>query len=174
VTAASPWTKLGELVTLRGYAVLDAGGAPIQLNRKPAKSRSAPTASSSRTARQVAASDSTTADFANGFSRHDNSAVITVDSAPQPVVDRFDVGVMQGYVEESNVNRFSEMSQLIMVSRAFENITALMRDSETSVDEAIKTLGGSNAKSLIPTGLERRPPFFRHWGQTAGSGDAER
>ena len=35
------------------------------------------------------------------------------------------------------------MSQLIMVSRAFENITALMRDSEGSLDEAIKTLGGS-------------------------------
>ena len=60
----------------------------------------------------------------------------------EPVIDRFDVGVMQGYVEESNVNAVQEMSQLIMVSRAFENITALMRDSEGSLDEAIKTLGG--------------------------------
>ena len=36
------------------------------------------------------------------------------------------------------------MTQLIMVNRAFENITSLMRDSENSLDEAIKTLGGSS------------------------------
>ncbi len=35
------------------------------------------------------------------------------------------------------------MSQLIMITPRFDNITALMRDSEGSLDEAIKTLGGS-------------------------------
>jgi len=32
---------------------------------------------------------------------------------------------------------------MITVSRAFENVTQLMRDSETSMSDAIKTLGGA-------------------------------
>jgi flagellar basal-body rod protein FlgF len=63
---------------------------------------------------------------------------------PQPVVDRPDISVAQGYLEESNVNPISEMTQLIMVSRAFENISAMIRDSEGAIDEAIRTLGGTS------------------------------
>ncbi|WP_428427548.1 flagellar basal-body rod protein FlgF [Pararhizobium sp.] len=135
-------TETGDLVTLRGYPVLDAGGAPIQLNSQASEIKVGADGSIHQDGTQVAALGLYEANFANGFSRHDNSAVIP-NSAPEPVVDRFDVGVMQGYVEESNVNPVQEMSQLIMVSRAFENISALMRDSETSLGEAIKTLGGS-------------------------------
>jgi flagellar basal-body rod protein FlgF len=50
---------------------------------------------------------------------------------------------VQGYVEESNVNAIAEMTQLIQVTRAFENIAALMRGSEDSMNEAVRTLGGS-------------------------------
>ncbi len=39
--------------------------------------------------------------------------------------------------------KLSLMSQLIMVSRAFENISALMKDSDDSLKSAIQTLGGS-------------------------------
>lgn len=135
-------TETGDLVTLRGYPVLDAGGAPIQLNSQASEIKVSADGAILQDGTQVAALGLYEANFANGFSRHDNSAVIP-NSGAEPVVDRFDVGVMQGYVEESNVNPVQEMSQLIMVSRAFENISALMRDSETSLSEAIKTLGGS-------------------------------
>lgn len=135
-------TETGDLVTLRGYPVLDAGGAPIRLNSQASEIKVGADGAIQQNGTQVAALGLYEANFANGFSRYDNSAVIP-NVAPEPVVDRFDVGVMQGYVEESNVNPVQEMSQLIMVSRAFENITSLMRDSEGSLDEAIKTLGGS-------------------------------
>ncbi|MBP1861855.1 flagellar basal-body rod protein FlgF [Rhizobium herbae] len=135
-------TETGDLVTLRGYPVLDAGGAPIQLNSQANEIKVGADGSIHQDGTQVAALGLYEANFSNGFSRYDNSAVMP-KSQPEPVVDRFDVGVMQGYVEESNVNPVQEMSQLIMVSRAFENVTALMRDSEGSLDEAIKTLGGS-------------------------------
>ena len=135
-------TETGDLVTLRGYAVLDAGGAPIRLNSQASEIKVSADGAIQQDGTQVAALGLYEANFANGFSRYDNSAVIP-NVAPEPVVDRFDVGVMQGYVQESNVNPVQEMSQLIMVSRAFENITSLMRDSEGSFDEAIKTLGGS-------------------------------
>ncbi|MCV9962819.1 flagellar basal-body rod protein FlgF [Pararhizobium sp. BT-229] len=135
-------TEAGDLVTLRGYPVLDAGGAPIQLNSQASEIKVGADGAIQQDGTQIAALGLYEANFANGFARYDNSAVIPA-TEPEPVVDRFDVGVMQGYVEESNVNPVQEMSQLIMVSRAFENITALMRDSETSMSEAIKTLGGS-------------------------------
>ena len=48
----------------------------------------------------------------------------------------------QGFLEESNVNPILEMTRLIMVQRAFENTAALIRDSESSMGDAIKTLGG--------------------------------
>ncbi|XKM40223.1 flagellar hook-basal body complex protein [Rhizobium ruizarguesonis] len=48
--------ETGELVSIRGYPVLDAGGAPIQLNTKGASPPSAPTASSIRAAARSAPS----------------------------------------------------------------------------------------------------------------------
>jgi flagellar basal-body rod protein FlgF len=134
-------TEAGDLVTLRGYPVLDAGGAPIQLNSQAGDIKVGADGAIQQNGTQIAALGLYQANFSNGFTRYDNSAVMP-NAQAEPVIDRFDVGVMQGYVEESNVNAVQEMSQLIMVSRAFENITALMRDSEGSLDEAIKTLGG--------------------------------
>lgn len=135
-------TETGDLVTLKGYPVLDAGGAPIQINDGNSPIEVGADGSIHQNGTQVAAFGLYEADFSNGFSRYGNGAVFP-SSAPEPVIDRFGVGVAQGYVEESNVNPVQEMSQLIMVSRAFENISALMRDSEGSVEEAIKTLGGA-------------------------------
>ena len=60
---------------------------------------------------------------------------------PEPLVDRADAGVAQGFLEESNVNPMLEITRLIQVQRAFENGAALLRDTESSYDEAIKTLG---------------------------------
>ncbi|RVC59639.1 flagellar biosynthesis protein FlgF, partial [Mesorhizobium sp. M00.F.Ca.ET.038.03.1.1] len=60
---------------------------------------------------------------------------------PEPVTDRSDLGVAQGFLEESNVNPVLEMTRLIQVQRAFENTAALMRQTDSSTDDAIKTLG---------------------------------
>ncbi|OLP55070.1 flagellar basal-body rod protein FlgF [Rhizobium rhizosphaerae] len=136
-------TDTGDLVTLRGYPVLDAGGAPIQINAAAGDVVITPDGAIRQNGQQMAALGLFEADFSKGFSRYDNSAVFPTGAQPQPVVDRLDVGVKQGYVEESNVDPITEMTQLITVSRAFENITALMRDGETSLGEAIKTLGGA-------------------------------
>ncbi|WP_457582286.1 flagellar basal-body rod protein FlgF [Ensifer canadensis] len=135
-------TETGELVTIRGYPVLDAGGAPIQIDGSGGDVTVGADGALHQNGVAVASLGLYQADFSKGFVRLDNSAVLP-SVQPEPVVDRFDVGVMQGFLEESNVNAVAEMSQLIMVTRAFDNITALMRDSEGSLDEAIKTLGGS-------------------------------
>lgn len=132
----------GQLMSSRGYPVLDAGGAPIQVPRDGGPIRASRDGNLFQNGKLVASLGLYSADLAQGFVRFENSGVIATQ-APTPVVDQPNVGVMQGYVEQSNVNGIGEMTQLIQVNRAFEQISALMRDSESSLEEAIKTLGGS-------------------------------
>lgn len=132
--------ETGELVSLMGYPILDAGGAPIQLNRNGGPPTVGADGRIMQGGQTVAMLGLFSADLSQGFIRADNSGVFPTDN-PQPVVDSYDVAVVQGYVEGSNVNGLSEMTQLIQVNRAFEAISSLMRDTETSFDEAIRTLG---------------------------------
>lgn len=134
--------ETGELVSVRGFAVLDAGGAPIQLNRAGGPPEVGSDGAISQDGFRIAQLGLFTADISKGYLRYDNEGVIPVEN-PQPVVDSLENSVVQGYVEQSNVNGINQMTQLIQVNRAFEGIASMMRDSESSLDEAIKTLGGS-------------------------------
>jgi len=132
----------GELVTLQGYPVLDAGGAPIQLDPQGGP----PSAGQDGTLRQGGQLIGAIGlfEFQPGinFTRFGNSGIVP-EGKPEPIVDRQDIGVTQGFVEGSNVNPVQEMMRLIQVQRAFEHITALMRDSEGALDTAIRDLGTS-------------------------------
>lgn len=132
----------GDLLSTRGYPVLDAGGSPVQID----PSAGAPTVGAdgriSQNGRIVGSIGLFEADIRQGYLRYDNSGVIP-SAEPQPVVDNIEAGIVQGYVEQSNVNAIAEMTQLIQVNRAFDGISSLMRDSESSFGEAVKTLGGS-------------------------------
>ncbi|EJC82562.1 flagellar basal-body rod protein FlgF [Rhizobium leguminosarum bv. trifolii WSM2297] len=132
----------GELVSIRGYPVLDAGGAPIQLNTKGGEPAVGTDGIIYQGGRQVASLGLFEADISKGYLRYENSGIMTTDQ-PRAVVDRFNVGVEQGYLENSNVNAMREITQLIEVNRAFESVSSLMRDSEDSFKEAVQTLGGS-------------------------------
>lgn len=132
--------EAGELLTLEGYQVLDAGGAPIQLDPLAG----APEAGADGMLRQNGNPVGAIGLFEytphENFQRFGNSGILP-QGPVEPVVDRNDVGVKQGFVEESNVNPVVSMTQLIMVQRAFENAAALNRQTETSMSDAIKTLG---------------------------------
>jgi flagellar basal-body rod protein FlgF len=132
----------GELVSIRGYPVLDAGGAPIQLNTAGGEPKVGTDGIIYQDGKQIASLGLFEADISKGYLRYENSGVMTT-AQPQPVVNRSDVGVEQGYLENSNVNGMHEITQLIEVNRAFESMTSLTKDSEDSFSEAIKTLGGS-------------------------------
>ena len=135
-------TEAGELVTLNGYAVLDAGGGPIQIDGNNGPLTLSADGQLNQNGQPVTALGLFDADLSGGFMRAGNSGIITT-IPPEPVLDRMDAGVVQGYVEESNVNAIGEMTQLIQVTRAFESIASLMRDSEESIKEAIRTFGGN-------------------------------
>jgi len=135
--------ETGQLRSIRGFAVLDSGGSPIQLNREAGPPTVGADGIILQNGQPVATLGLFTADITKGFNRYENEGVIPVDN-PQPVLEGFQNSVVQGYIEQSNVNGISEMTQLIQVNRAFESISSLMKDSETSLDDAIKVLGGSN------------------------------
>lgn len=130
----------GELVTLEGYPVLDAGGAAIQLDPQGGM----PEAGGDGTLRQngqlVGAIGLFEFQPGLNFTRFGNSGIVPW-GAPQPILDTMDVGIVQGYVEDSNVNPVLEITRLIQVQRAFENVSALIRDSESALEQAISTLG---------------------------------
>jgi flagellar basal-body rod protein FlgF len=122
--------------------VLDGGSSPIQLdplNGPPEVSRDGVVRQHGQLVGSIGLF---TYDPGPNFTRFGNSGVVPAGD-PEPVVDRVDVGVAQGFLEESNVNPVLEMTRLIMVQRSFENAMAMTRDTETTVDDAIKTLGGN-------------------------------
>jgi flagellar basal-body rod protein FlgF len=133
-------TENGELVSIEGYPVLDAGGAPIQLDPRNGPPRAGADGSLRQGDNLVGALGLYNFDPGPNFVRFGNSGIVPAGE-PEPVVDRLDAGVAQGFLEESNVNPVLEITRLIMVQRAFENGAAMIRDTESSYDEAIKTLG---------------------------------
>lgn len=133
-------TENGDLVTIEGYAVLDAGGAPIQLDPRNGAPRAGADGSLRQGDNLVGALGLYNFDPGPNFVRFGNSGIVP-SGEPEPVVDRLDAGVAQGFLEESNVNPVLEITRLIMVQRAFENGAAMIRDTESSYDEAIQTLG---------------------------------
>lgn len=133
-------TQTGELVNIDGYPVLDPGGAPIQLDPNGGAPFAGQEGNLTQNGKPIGSIGLFTADLSQGYSRQSSLGVIPV-VPPEPAVDKIGVGVVQGYLEDSNVNPVAEMSRLIMVSRAFENASAMMRSTEDTLREAIKTLG---------------------------------
>jgi flagellar basal-body rod protein FlgF len=130
----------GALVTVEGHPVLDAGGAPIQLDPNDGPPEAGTDGSLTQDGRLVGAIGLFAFEPGLDFQRYGNSGILNRNRL-EPQVDTQDVGVSQGFVEQSNVNPMLEMMHLIQVQRTFENMSALIRDTGSSVDEAIKTLG---------------------------------
>jgi len=130
----------GELRSIEGYPVLDAGGAPIQLDPRGGPPRAGADGSLRQGDQLVGVIGLFDFDPGRNFVRYGNSGIVP-PREPEPVTDRADIGVAQGFVEESNDNPVLEMTRLITVQRAFENTAALMRQTASSSDDAIKTLG---------------------------------
>ncbi|MBZ9758058.1 flagellar basal-body rod protein FlgF [Mesorhizobium sp. ESP6-5] len=133
----------GELMSVEGHPVLDAGGAPIQLDPRNGPPKAGADGSLRQNEQLVGSIGLYNFDPGENFVRYGNSGIVPART-PEPVTDRSDIGVAQGFLEESNANPVLEMTRLIMVQRAFENTAALMRQTDSSAEEAIKTLGSKS------------------------------
>ena len=136
-------TPTGELQTLNGYAVLDVGGSPAQLDPNAGPPRIARDGTITQNNRAVGAIGLFSIDEKASLKRFDNSGVIP-DRPATPAVEFNKVGMQQGFIERANVNPVMEMSKLIMVSRTFDAVSSSLKDSESSLQEAIRTLGATS------------------------------
>ena len=131
----------GTLRTLTGEAVLDAGGAPVQLAPGGGPPAIAGDGSITQDGQVVAAIGLFSYDPGANPERVGTSA-IRVRGALRPVVDDPRTGVVQGFLERSNVDPVREMTRLIRIHRDFDNVAAAIRDAEGATEAMIDTLGG--------------------------------
>jgi flagellar basal-body rod protein FlgF len=132
----------GELQTLNGYPILDAGNAPILLDPAAGTPKITHDGMITQNGRKIGAIGLFAVDPSNGYTRTENSAIVPVNAAT-PVVSFASDGIVQGFVEESNVNPVAEMTNLIMVTRAFDGLQTSIDESEQSLKKAIQVLGGA-------------------------------
>ncbi len=130
----------GELVSIEGYPVLDAGGAPLVLDPQGGAPEVGADGALHQDGQQIGAIGLFQFQPGVNFTRYGNSGIVPFGQ-PEPIVDRVDVGIAQGFVEESNVNPVLEITKLIQLQRTFEYVTSLIKDSENALDRAIDTLG---------------------------------
>jgi flagellar basal-body rod protein FlgF len=133
--------ETGALQTVNGYQVLDAGGAPISLDTSAGPPNISADGMITQDGKQIAAVGLFSIPNDASLTHTVNSGVIANKPAT-PILDFTQNGVVQGSVEGSNVNPIMEMSKLISVTRAFDGINSAMAQSESSMQDAIKTLGG--------------------------------
>jgi flagellar basal-body rod protein FlgF len=130
----------GALVSVNGYAVLDAGNAPIRVDPEGGPIRIAQDGMITQNQLQIGAVGLFSLDRAGTLRRYDNSSVVP-DGAATPVLDFIHNGIAQGYIEGANVDPLQEIAKLIAVSRTFENISSALEGSESSLKSAIRILG---------------------------------
>ena len=135
-------SETGALETLTGATVLDAGGAPIQLDPTGGPPTIANDGMINQNGRQIAAIGLFAIDDGAKLTRAGTSG-FTTDQPAQAVLDFERNGVVQGAIEGSNVNPIEEMTKLIAVTRNFDGVAAEISQSEASLQDAIKTLGGA-------------------------------
>ena len=136
-------TDAGELQTLNGHAIQDAGGAPIRLDPNAGPPQIARDGTITQNNRQVGALGLFAIDPKANLTRFENSGVLP-DRPAAPVLDFSKAGLQQGFIERANVNPVHEITRLIMVQRAFEAVTASIKDAENSLGDAIRTLGANS------------------------------
>jgi flagellar basal-body rod protein FlgF len=134
--------ETGELQTLLGHPVLDAGNSPIVLDPTAGPPMIFRDGMINQGDRQVGALGLFAIDRNAELTRGENSSVIPSTPAT-PVLTFVNNGVAQGFLEGANVNPVHELTKLIATSRSFENMNAMYDTLDSSQRSAIKILGGA-------------------------------
>lgn len=132
----------GDLISMTGAAVLDAAGAPIQLDPTAGSPSIARDGMISQSGRQVGAVGLFSIAADATLTRAGNSGFVS-DKPAEPILDFRSNSIVQGAVEGANVDPVREMTRLIEVTRTFDGVTNGVTQTENSLQDAIKTLGGA-------------------------------
>lgn len=134
----------GDLVSLNGHPILDVSGSPLTADPRGGPIDIGRDGMIRQGGNQVGAIGLFAADLGKGYSRYENSSFL-LESEPEPVADLTGNGLVQGFIEESNVNPVVEITRLIAVQRAFEAVSSSMEQRDASLRDTIQTLGARSS-----------------------------
>lgn len=134
--------ETGDLQTLEGHPILDAGRAQIAVDPQAGPISIGHDGTITQDGNQVGSLGLFRIDPKSQLSRYGNSGVIP--SMPATAVQDFtSIGVQQGYSEGANVNPVMELTKMITISRTFDSAAKTISDTESSMLSAIRALGPS-------------------------------
>ena len=132
----------GELQTLQGHPVLDAGEAPIQLNANAGMPEILQDGRILSNGRLVGNLGIFQVEPENLASRLTNAAFIS--SVPGVAIAAGNgVSLNQGFVENSNVNPMKELGNLITITKAFDSVSSLVDRVDQTLSRSLNELGGA-------------------------------
>ncbi|MBE3640223.1 flagellar hook-basal body complex protein [Mangrovicoccus algicola] len=127
----------GELVTMGGKRVLDAGGAPVQIPPGAGAIRLSADGTLSADGQFLSAILPVVP--AQGEEPERVAEMLfTVESAPVPAENS---RVLQGFKEDSNVEAVLEIARMIEVHRAYEQGASLNKSEDERIRNVLRTLG---------------------------------
>lgn len=126
----------GDLVTLDGFRVLDAGGAPIFIPPDAESVGAAADGTLSVNGRPIAQLGLVSPSDPTGIYREDG-VMFRAEGGTEPVTD---ARIMQGYLEQSNVDPVGQIARMIEVQRAYEMGQSFLDAENERIRTALKTL----------------------------------
>jgi flagellar basal-body rod protein FlgF len=130
----------GDLQTLTGFPVLDAGGAQIILDPNGGPISIARSGAITQDNNEIGTIGLFNIPNDANLQRYGTSGVIP-DRPATAIVDFTRDGFRQSYVEGSGANPMMELTRLISASRAFDGTNSMIEGTESSLTNAIRTLG---------------------------------
>lgn len=127
----------GDLVTPEGHRVLDAGGAPVFVPQGAGPVGIAPDGTISAGGQPVGQIGLVNPTNILGMVREDGVR-FRADDGYEPT---FDARMLQGFVEESNVDPVLEITRMIEVQRAYELGQGFLDKEDERIRSAIRALG---------------------------------
>jgi flagellar basal-body rod protein FlgF len=128
----------GELVTLDGYRLLDAGGAPVLAPVGAASIAFAADGTMSADGQPLAQIGLWLPSDSNDM-RHRDGVRFEVPGGAEPVIDG--AVILQGYLENSNVDPIGEIARMIEIQRAYEQGQSFLEREDERIRGMIQTLG---------------------------------
>ena len=130
----------GDLQTLTGFPIVDSGGAQIVLDPNGGPILIARNGAITQDRNEVGTLGLFNIPADANLQRYGTSGVIP-DRPATAVSDFSRDGFRQNYVEGSGANPMAELTRLMSASRAFEGTNSMVEATESSMQNAIRTLG---------------------------------
>ena len=130
----------GDLQTVSGFPVIDSGGAQITLDPNGGPVSIARSGAITQDNNEIGTIGLFNIPADANLDRYGNSGV-TPDRPATAIADFSRDGFKQGYVEGSGANPMMELTKLIAASRAFDGTNSMIEGTESSLQNAIRTLG---------------------------------